>query len=565
MKLRTYLKRQLKLAMLALFTAGLLVALLSPAWLRPAAALPACGHTAVDVSPAQASGPPDMAASNDEFYTALVWSEGPNTASPVGAIKLAYADALTTTFFWSPSPPLTVEQNDSQDPSIAFDPFTHTVHVAYRKDNGIQYKKCNLSNGTCAAGVDITVNDNIAGAVIHDLPQIVVMTNTTRTAVIVYQEGSGGASSESTLRYAYLDTTTPNGTLAKKNVKLTGNAENVGESLSEANPSATFSNGKIHVAYARDDNIIITPQLNEAIEYLSFNTLGAQNVAVKPFNQESGDSNPYSPTLDGRNSILGLVWQVEFGGNYYLVYNHSSDNGVTWDYNNVVDADYRHLFEHSTTRSDPWQSDLLGVNFTGGLKPTVTVGGDHELHLTWQAKTPENHDVFYGQITGDDDNPRGHGATEALSNTYSLVDYTNVTTIYRQGVLEGGTLSKVEPVVLFSEQTGAPGNRLQIAYMSKTTAGGWDIYYNGWQLKPISDTVTFNFDDTDCDGVADSNENFTCNPLIGSDPNDCDGDGIPNFMDTNSDNDFQPDSWDENPGGSSDDGGTFLPVLLKSA
>ena len=116
-------------------------------------ALPPCGND--NLPGVNDSSWPDIATSKDanRQYTAVAWSEGTNG---IGAIKLAWSEAVTTTRTWRL---LTVDNiSDGQNPVIVFDPVTtKKVHVAYQKGityNTIYYNTSTLGNtdaGTCNA------------------------------------------------------------------------------------------------------------------------------------------------------------------------------------------------------------------------------------------------------------------------------------------------------------------------------------------------------------------------------------------------------------------------------
>ncbi len=568
--------KPIKILVVAISLGSAFFVALFPAIMGHAAprALPACGHGSVSQSSSKASGPPAIAQSQDssQYFTAIAWSQGADSSSPAGTIELAYSNVMTTTRGWSR---LTVDSavaDGNRDPSIVFDPvISDTVHIAYRKNNGIYYRRCDLGNGTCPVAKDLTATANNGMSVIDNNPQIAFM-DSLSTVVIIYQHKDGAGND--LLEYAYIRNS---GTGSQfSDLTLTDNPRSI---YIEENPTIAYANGKVHVAYTKD-NIGNTV---DSIEYLNFSSLGPTGLTpLEQFDLNQvgtlNDLEPLFPAIGAAGNTVGLVWQIDDDNGFNdLAYVISTDGGSSWTPNGAGNNFYRYAFTGDGSNNGSgrasWITDNPNDQFTGGLKPDIFVDGS-TFHVVWQAKTGSSHDIYYSRFSDTATPKWQNGSTTQLFTETQTISYTNMTEMYRDGITVPEFGSSVEPAVIFGE----PGNRLQVVYMSKVSGASWDIYYNGWQLGSGEGT-TFSFEDTDCDWLPDldttkgfpGNAEFvppgeTCG---GIEPNDCDGDGILNFMDEDADGDGSPDyaeivggtnPWDEE----SSLPKTFLPIVLKN-
>ncbi len=561
------MQKLVKILVMILMVGAFGFILLSPVMVGRAAppALPSCGNSAISNTPSLASGSPDIAASNEmtPTYTAVVWSGDDTAGSLRGKIMLAYSDVQTTTRVWTQKTiDVVAESVKSQDPNIVFDStLTDTVHIAYRKYQGVYYRKCKLSEcSSSAGGKDITFAANQGKNTTDDLPQVAVMTD---TVVIVYQENDLDAGT-TYLKYAYIDS----GGVLTKNIKVTNNPTST---IKEENPTVVYANGKVHIAYVNRTGS--PPQ----VEYLSLSMgdLGS-SVPVEEGFVRSGEI-PERPTIDAKSGSVVLAWEIHDSPveNYHsLVYSLSSDNGENWS----PTGKYNYLLsdtENFASKYD-WDTESSSGGFTFGqlLRPSVAWDGS-KIHLAWHARdgVGNRHDILYSRHNVD---KWEHGSPTWPITYTANASYTNVTTYYASSEINfygraSDEVNKVQPRIIY----GPPGNRLQMVYMAETAAGGWDIYYNGWQM---GSDAPYNFEDTDCDWIPNTVElppSITCTHTgtrLEEDElwADCDEDYIPNHMDENSDNDFQDDftEWTKNGTGMyefSQDGGVFMPVILKSS
>ncbi len=525
---------------------------LSLVWVGRAAptTLPSCGHNAVFSSSGLVSGPPDIAVSQNaaETYTAVVWSGDQLSTSDRGSIKLAYSKVQTTTRTWTQ---FTVdgdtdEAKRSIDPTIVFDPDgSDTVHIAYRKGQGIYYKKCDLESSSCS-GKNITDN-TWGGLITHDVPQITVMANT-NTVVIVYYENDQSLGKQF-LQYATIANKGA-GAISPK-TKLTSFNTNG----KEENPTAVYSNGKVHIAYTRDP-----ATGSDSIEYVNLEATGSSVSLEERFDFGGSMTEPRFPAIDARGGKVVLVWELKDTSNskYSLVYNKSADNGDTWE---GGIRDYRYLFTNKNDSENgkaEWNTEA-SAQYVKGLQPDVAIDEDGYYHVVWQAKEDGSniHDILYTKgvfITS----PFWKG-NDNISTT--PISYTNVTEIYRIAEFSPLTASKVKAKIHF----GQPNKRMQVVYMSASTppSSKWDIFYNGWQLGQ-GENPPDSLPDSDCDWIPDEDEKKECLPGA-----DCDDDGIPNYMDDDSDGDGADDYLELQAGTNPYDASSkpptvYLPTILKS-
>lgn len=510
------------------------------------ALLPSCGNGSVSEAPELNSGPPDIAQSQDaaKTYTAIVWS-GDVTGSDndVGRIHLAYSDVATTTRQWTRF--VVDSQTSNQNPTLVFDPDDNSlVHITYRKNRSIYYKRCDILTGNCPITKDVTGSRTAPDPnLTHDSPQIEIMGD---TVVIIYQESSATFGNEyQSIRYAYFD---PTAGTSPNEAKLTTAAN----SLTEQNPAVAYSNNRLHIAYATDST---DPGIAMRIRYinLAINELGNSFAADKDFGLVSGEEEAILPTVDALNDFVVLAWEVyELASQgvpentHRLAYNFSTDNGDTWTTDGTLEK-YKYLFPHTASKNDAadWYYANSNPELGKWLHAHVAVEADNIFHLVWQAHAnsgADRSDIMHSRFAIN--SWQGYAP---LAFT-GAVTYTNVTTIYGQSeqFLNPDItfdLHKVQPAVVY----GPPGERVQIAYLSRTVEDGWDVYYTGWQQGDdgASDPSLQN-PDSDCDSIPDTEEQATApacthpNSTPGPPP-DCDGDGIPDFMDDNTDNDLEDD------------------------
>jgi hypothetical protein len=568
------MKKILKLALATLTLVSVVILALMPVFTSYAApaALPGCGDSPVsDASDNNSSGPPSAAQSADGYYTAVAWAQGTSKTDPVGSIMLAYSNILTDTQIgksWNRIIVDSVDSDSNRDPSIAFDPDDNNlIHVAYRKKGTIYYKRCdlNLASNQCNLEKQVTTE---AANIIDLYPQIAIMDGTTvNTVTIVYQRrdetGGTGNNGKNKVQYAFIGDS-GSGSLDSGN-DLTDNDPIF---IHEKDPTVVFANGRLHLAYTRDNK----DSSPGAIQYgaLTEETLGSTLNPITSFSMNGSDVEPNFPVISARDNIIALVWQVKAPGaeTYYLAYETSSNNGVNWNNAPLSNNYYKYLFtgngSNNTGRGE-WDTQPSDRLFVGGLKPN-TFMSDFGLHTVWQSSPEVHHDVMYSYLHSPATNNLWQTNRPAAITPTMEISYTNLTAVYR-----GNASSKrVEPAVLFGE----PGRRLQVFYiLRKDLTGPWDIYYNGWQLSDNDDDI-LNFEDTDCDGLPDPDENSTSiscpvipeGNLFAGYP-DCDEDGIPNFMDEDADGDGINDYWGDDP--NPFDGGAglpkvYLPIVIKA-
>ena len=527
------------------FTAGVIGScLIWPALIGLAApaTLPNCGHNNISNSPTVTSGPPDLARSNDLANVAVVWAEG---ADGVGLIRLAFSNQTART--WTPQ---TIDAGpNNQDPSLVFDAIDpNVVHVAYQKGTllgnaTIVYARCTLGGG-CET---VTVKAAEAQKLFRN-PELAV--NSAGQPLVVYQESSTIDTNEF-IYYAYRQGGT-GGNFSSFRL-------NAVTPIVEQNPALVFSNGKAHIAYAKDS--LGPPSNQPRLEYRSLNA--ATLSGAGPLTVVDADSfipntafvtKPDFPALAASGDSLVLVWGFERVGNpiaFNLVYNRSNNNGVDW----VSGGAYRHLPSDQTNLLGPAAADNRsspgGGDFTRQVRPDVTLHISNSIvmpHVVWHEETSNTRrDIMYAYFNG----TQWRG-TPILSGT-GVISLNNVTDIYGDGKGNSTRIrDNARPKVLF----GAPANRMQVVYMAETLAGDiFELRYNGWQLgDPADPTVTFQVKDSDCDTIADSLElpppadwipgdpATTCGATGNTTDRDefnCNGnqDELPDFLDTDTDGD----------------------------
>ena len=334
------LSKILSLAIVASLAAFQLLSPVLSGWAAPPA-LPVCGHNVVTGS--VDSGPPDIATSANEDYTAVVWAEDGSEGSPhagYGAIKLAYS--MTTTRIWTV---VNVDTGTSnQEPSIVFDPISsNVVHIAYQQgitagSSVIYYAKCTLG-GSCnteRASTGATANTLRTNAKIA--------VNASGEPVIVYQESQSGGNPRSWMSYTFK----PSGGSFKPVTNQ------LGDSAAELNPTVAAAGNVVHVAYAQDNDNDPGNGVSNKIKYLQLDASSMSGSTLptslaRVFEPNTTHVNtPNYPAIDVKGSTVALVWQFTNAGSstdFNLVYNTSADNGTTWyDADGVsVYKDYKHI------------------------------------------------------------------------------------------------------------------------------------------------------------------------------------------------------------------------------
>ncbi len=552
---------------IAAFIMGALAFMVFPQWV--AWALPNSGHTPLSTTNTVDSGPPNIARSDDEIYTAIVWAEGVNG---VGAIKLAYSQIYTTSRNWFY---MTVDSNGS-NPSLAFDPNNDTVvHVAYQKgtgNTGITYAKCTLG-GSCNIQSLETGNSTYN----YITPQIAV--NTFSVTVIVYVRTNQlpDFTTVSRLFVAYIGS---GGSVNKFEIGAGADYER--------NPViARGSSNKLHVAYAADTD---QNQFPDKIKYLRLGgttVIATEETSVhsefSPLPLPLPASEPDFPTIAAFGNTVALVWQMKYDTNYFVLgYNTSSDNGSTWVGVGSPLGDYQYILSNKRAQqtADPTLDVRLNTTdptgpFRGGLRPAVTISTDNRMHVVWQEETHNRLDILYTYF-----NASQWRGTPILTLTTPL-SYTNVTTVYGESEYNNkdgrnlGNADKARAKIVF----GKPGNRAQIVYMSgKVSVSPWQVMYNGWQEgdrigDPPNADSTLRQQDSDCDTLPDSQELLNTPPCATGAYQYNDNyayncnfnkDDVPDFMDVNSDGDYLPDDSDPQPRVVNSPPGIFLPIILKN-
>ncbi|RMF04317.1 MAG: hypothetical protein D6768_03570 [Chloroflexi bacterium] len=565
--------------------------------------LPGCGHTTVTGS--SNSGRPDIALSGNGQYTAVVWTEGSSSA---GNLKLAYSEVYTATHYWKFQPDAgssgIIETGSLSVPTLDFDPSANdTVAIAYKNEGtgaGIGYTQCTLG-GTCTN--DVTVSGTNANS---QNPQVAY---TPGGVVVVFDD-----SNNRLIRYF----TVKNGV-----VSAAASTGYVGK-----NPAVAYSNNKVHVTYADLSGNIQYFNFNvsnfDAISLSSpvalfsskSGTLGRADypriaavdstvMAVWDFEYTGGGSTPDATT------------------EFVLAQAISTDNGANWGAAGLIPSNNAVSAGPAIANNDEvWTSEAVGSSSSEGnfkrLRPDIFLhkeGANIYAHLTWQAlmdgtildsgdgRPGAGHDILYaytnvGSISSTswkgvpmgnngtfnatfDTNPNGrpspsgdtvHGITD-LTVEYFMHDQRN--TALPKLVFMGNSNS-------FNQTF----NRLQMVYRSQLKGSPsnpnppFDVRYNGFELGQNNFIATplLTKQDSDCDSYSDSQE--ITQPS--SPPGDCIGglssydewncdksaatsDPVPDYLDNNSDNDFQVDFYDDNWRSFSADGGTFLPVVLKAS
>ncbi len=569
--------------------AAALVALAGPAVLpltgRAApAALPNCGHGNVSKSPTTLSGPPDIAQSANGDYTALVWSEGVSTSSAVGTIQLAYSRASTTNRSWTK---VTVDgDTTSERPVIAFDPTNSTsVTVAYIKKvggaatNSIVYKQCTLG-GVCSTlrtvRSPLNANYNLSR------PQIAV--DGAGNPLLVYQEVNNASPQKVFVRFAYINKAS--GTAWQE-----GRLTTAPDIEKETNPSIAFTGGKLHVAYAINNDL---DPAQELIRYWR-GTVAAQAVTADggfPLSFSPNltfVSDPDYPTIAAAGTSVYLVWEVKNNAQaerFHLVYNQSTNGGSAW-FTGGTQYKYIPSNINSTAVGGPATEDFRqsigGGELTLRLQPEVTLDADGLLHLAWHEQANgSRRDILYSKLVG------GNWVGTPILKDDPAGTQSNVTGIYGDSdqLFLGTNRDNVQASLFF----GRPGDRLQVVYVSQTSAS-WDVFYNGWQLGDGGESdPLLRFQDMDCDTIPDTEEVGTppvcvagafifgdgAAPFSPDDHYNCDDDGdfvrypdfVPDFLDTDADGDLQaddkerlesPNKWREY----NEPPMTMLPLILK--
>ena len=577
-----------------LFLSPLLTGLAAPA------DLPICGNSRIKSGATSYTGPPDIAKSTDETYTAVVWAEGVNG---IGPVNLAYSDIMTTTRTWNTT---TVASGNNREPAIAFYPNGNTtVHIAYRQkedgtnNTGIRYIKCTLG-GNCGSGERTIASGSSSDN--YTSPKIAV--NAAGDPVIVYQKNTAGSVR---IYYAYIES---GGTGSIR----AGFALVAVSTDRETNPTVAYSKvgseERVHVAYVADGPV--PDGTTDQIKYtqltvngsLSGGALASSNNATFTPNTAKGMSEPEFPAIDAIGNTLSLVWDLrETASKFHIVYNISQNNGASWDLDQGG-SEYRYYYLPSgrSHNNDPATSDDRtsdgGGLFNGRLQPDVTMhmsGSITITHVAWHEETNSRRDVMYSFFDGSQ--WRG---TPILSGV-TAISYTNVTTVYGESAADPatenlGNLDNVRPRIVFNRLASQNRHRLQMVYMSQKTQGDqtmWYLRYDGWELGSNFINPLLSEKDSDCDNIFDEQEiqwppgfddspptHTVCNalPTVGDVVVDGNGDGdddhfncnsnadrVPDFLDTNADGDFQNDDVDSGWREYSTAGNVFLPIILKNS
>lgn len=459
---------------LAICLAGLLMVAM---WAAALAALPGSEQPVYPFHYEDAL--PDVAANASGDYLALAWSRGRHSES--GPAGYAYLDiAQVAEGKWQRVlkvyPASATEIESARLARIVFDPSQSTkLHMVWEHKSGVafnevQYALCDVAvEGDC--GVSQINRSKVVDAFASNgpnQPDIAVDEGGRRHVVWVTTNG----------RVEYRCST--NGGSWSPTTPILVRA-----ALTATQPSIAYANGKVHVVWAEGP--------------ADFDKIGYKNAAVSSgcpsgpasfvnpaiFNVANSAYTARNPRVAAAGDTVYVVWNVRtnqsIGTNvytYHLVYNRSTDGGVSWERDPTGSPpEYLNITTGGTTFTGrPGYEGRPDYNYDYGewLHPDVTLevtGSNTIAHVVWQQSTvtwsgnpgeeidQAYYDIFYS--THD-----GTGAWDTPTNV----------TAGTQGGLE---IYSVMPSLAVDNQ-----GQVHIAYMKEKGNGwnspeDWDAYYFG--------------------------------------------------------------------------------------
>ncbi len=571
--------------------------------------LPDCGHNRLPGS--VNSGAPDIDISGENYYTAATWAEG---SDGVGPVRLTYSNIFTSTHLWnSQAVPAALQASDFSDASIDFSPtVSNTISAAYKYTlntsvGGIAYMQCPLG-GTCTQSSaklgTTTVNDQN--------PQIAAAP---AGVVIVYDNNVDGK-----IRYIYMtggvvgNAVVVDPGINGKHPAIVYNNNKMHIVYADAGGAINYFS--INVASfpppAASSPVALYSSKSGALARADYPSIAAVDntlMAVWDFEYIGGGA----AQSDTTKFVLAQALSIDNGASWNTLAGANGGAARTIPTHAAVSA----FTDNVSDNDDIWSSKFTGTDGSSNpnfsrLRPDVSLhkaGSTIYAHVVWQAEigklgdpvifTPgygnrsqAGHDILYaytslssitwkGVPLGDTSNPNGRAGV-APKTTHGITDLTVEYFDDEQQNGSGGRDSALPQAVFIGNNTtaGQASNRLQLVYRSQAPDNSWDARYNGFELGPnnLIATPDQSKQDTDCDSYMDPVEfaapsptdDCTPAPLFGG-ANDygewnCDqgADYVPDYLDTNSDNDFLSDFFDANWRSFSTDGGVFLPVVIKS-
>ncbi|MCP4363008.1 MAG: hypothetical protein GY796_33805 [Chloroflexi bacterium] len=512
---------------------------------------------------------------------------------------------------------MTVDSDTTgQNPVVVFDPVTsNKVHVAYQRGSGanntIYYNTCTLG-GSCG-----TTPERVSTIGKSDTSRLnpAIATNSAGTPIVLYTESDAEfpfTDPQTWLNYAYESTSDSNFYAFEGGGGGHGTNRFGASAKLERSVSLASLNDELHIAYAEGDSGVTSDRIQYwQMDISALSGTSALGSATAPVRSQQFNPDPFveEPDFPAISAISGgdvaVVWQVQDdsdSSSFSLAYNKSGDSGASWD---IAGAPFYSYIPSTAVASNVLDkrtaADKVGGRngvFDNGLHPDVAQhndGSDLVIHATWHQTTTtttgnqNRTDIMYAYL---DQGASSWARTNILTGTgLTPLSTTNVTAFY--GFSDD--LSKLRPKMLFGNfgsGTTKAENRLQVVYVNLSGSVRRAVY-NGWELGSSFISPSRTEQDSDCDDLVDSVEIVESPPsgctdwdtvsdhdlggntdymncdhdLAGSNddsgPGNDGGDLVPDFLDPNTDGDYQKDDVDGDRYSWSTDGLLFLPVILK--
>ncbi len=418
-------------------------------------------------------GLPDIAASSNGGYLALAWSRGHSDISgPAGYVYLDVAEVAAGKWGLSVKvyPTSATDSNAAREARVVFDPRPAQptrLHLVWNQKTAsgfsqVLYATCDVANtSNCAVSAIATesvVNDATTGP---NQPDIAVDASGRRHVVWVDKNGD--------IKYK-----------CRPEGGAWGATITVRNAVTATQPSIVYAGNRVHASWTDGD----WTQGDNDIGYARADVSSSCATSFTPilFDVATSAYRARDPKIAALNDAVYLVWGINTGEyaappvetnvyTYYLVYNHSSDGGTTWDRPDGASPEYLDIPSGSTTftgRPVFYNRLPSGYNYDYGrwLHPNLTLelaGSNTIAHVVWQESAVdwENNNgtfnIFYTTHDG-----TGWGTPISVTNRPATED-----------------IFSVMPGVAVDNAGQAHLSYMTEKEFGQQTPEDWDIYYYG--------------------------------------------------------------------------------------
>ena len=308
---------------------------------------------------------PSVAASDSNLH--VVWYDNRD-----GNWEIYYKRSTDSGINWGPDVRLTNDSALSNHPSLsASGPWVYVVWVEQRDGNPEIYFKRSSNSGTnWSSDIRLTY-----ALYVSWMPSIA--SSDTNVHVVWYDRRDGNYE-------VYDKRSTDGGTTWSPDLRMTR------DTIASAAPSVAIAWPVVHVAWTHDP----TNNQQWKIYYQRSTDGGITWFPQTTITGDSGFAQEPSLSVSGRN--VHLVWRggwIPYGNNV-VGYNHSTDEGITWSPDILLEGD---------------------TSLT--LCPTVSASGP-AVHAVWWSDRVGNREIFYKR------NPTGNSGVGEFSSS-RLIPYTS--------------------------------------------------------------------------------------------------------------------------------------------